>query len=61
MLMLSFVVTALMTVLAMRFIYKRMTAVRKKVLLAMRDDLQSKGVTVPSANASSGSEDASTA
>lgn len=56
----SFVVTALMTVLAMRFIYKRMTAVRKKVLLAMRDDLQSKGVTVPSANGSSGSEDATT-
>jgi hypothetical protein len=59
--MCSFVVTALMTVLAMRFIYKRMTAVRKKVLLAMRDDLRSKGVTVPSANGSSGSEDTSTA
>jgi hypothetical protein len=32
-----------MTILALRFIYKRMTAVRKKVLLAMRDDLRSKG------------------
>jgi hypothetical protein len=56
-----FVVTALITILGMRFIYKRMTAVRKKVLLAMRDDLQSKGVTVPSANDTSGSEDASSA
>lgn len=44
-----------MTILALRFIYRRMTSVRKKVLLAMRDDLRSKGVSAPDAS-SGGSE-----
>ena len=36
-----------MTVFALRFIYRRMTAVRKMVLLTMRDDLRSKGIDAP--------------
>ena len=44
---LRFVVGAIMTVFALRFIYRRMTAVRKMVLLTMRDDLRSKGIDAP--------------
>ncbi len=49
-----------MTVLALRFIYKRMTAVRKKVLLSMRDDLQSKGIANPGDPDEDGSEGSET-
>ena len=55
----SFAVGAIMTVLALRFIYKRMTAVRKKVLLSMRDDLRSKGIDPPYANRADTSSDMS--
>ena len=42
-----FAVTGLITVAVLRFIYRRMIAVRKPVLLSMRRDLVSKGVSIP--------------
>ena len=40
-----------MTIGALWYIYKRMLAVRKKVILGMRDDLRSKHVAVSDPNA----------
>jgi len=42
----SFGATALITIGALWFIYRRMLGVRKKVILGMRDDLRSKNVQV---------------
>lgn len=39
------VVTILITLMVLRFVYRRMISVRKKVLLSMRDDLRHKGVS----------------
>ncbi|ORX37300.1 hypothetical protein BD324DRAFT_439769 [Kockovaella imperatae] len=42
-----FGVTAVVTIGALIFIYRRMMAVRKKVIIGMRDDLQAQGVKIP--------------
>lgn len=57
-----FAVTAIITLVSLWYIYRKMVGVRKKVLIQMRSDLAGKGVTgvhdIPGdGNGSSGSEE----
>jgi hypothetical protein len=42
----SFAATAVVTIVSIFYIYRKMLAVRKKVLIGMRRDLTNKGVNV---------------
>ena len=51
---LSFAATAVVSLGALWLIYHRMVAVRKKVIIGMRDDLQSKNIATSAVPASPG-------
>jgi len=50
----SFAATAIITLGALWFIFKRMLAVRKKVIIGMRDDLRSRNIATSEPAANSG-------